>query len=87
MLKIELKYLLMGLVGAWAVCCVYSRGPAILVYIAMQAATSGVFAWAILNSLKKHNATAAAQRQDDVLQLKSGPAEAVRTQIQGTQAG
>ena len=53
MSKIALNHLLIGLIVVWAVCCVYSRGPAILAYIAMQAATSGVFAWAILKALKK----------------------------------
>lgn len=85
MSKIDLKYLLIGLVGAWAICCVWSRGPAILGYIAMQAATSGVFAWAILKSLKKSQ-QAQPQPSDETLKLNADTAEA-KPQLQGTQAG
>jgi hypothetical protein len=81
MSRIELKHLLIGLVIAWAVCCVFSRGPAILAYIAMQAATSGVFAWAILSSLKKHEQ---ATSDKEALRLSSEAAEAVAPQLQST---
>lgn len=86
MSKIELKYLLIVLVAAWAVCCVWSRGPAILGYLAMQAATSGVFAWAILKSLKKSQ-QAQTQHGGDVLKVNAETVEAVKPQLQGTQAG
>ena len=81
MSRIELKHLLIGLVIAWAVCCVFSRGPAILAYIAMQVATSGVFAWAILSSLKKHEQ---AKPDQEALRLNSGSADAVPPQLQNT---
>jgi len=85
MSRIELKHLLIGLVVTWAVCCVFSRGPAILAYIAMQAATSGVFAWAILKSLKKCEQ---ATPEKEVLRLSTEsvePVEPVRQpQLQGT---
>ncbi|MDB4614724.1 hypothetical protein OAH18_03435 [bacterium] len=73
MSRIELKHLLIALVAGWAVCCVMSRGPAILAYIAMQAATSGVFAYAILKSLKKQSL---AEPEEKVLRLSTEPVEA-----------
>jgi len=54
MKSINLKFLLAAEIIIWAVLCMIVHGWAILVYLGLQAATSGVFAWAIYKSVANH---------------------------------
>ena len=60
--QIKLSYLLAAEFVVWAVLCVAVHGPAILCYVAFQAATSGVFAYAIHRSYQQHVAAAHKQK-------------------------
>ena len=59
MSKLRLSHMLTGLGLIWVGTCIYCHGPAILSYVGLQFVTSGVFAWAIHSSVKKHLVTAA----------------------------
>ena len=48
-------------VAVWAVLCMLVHGPAILAYIALQVATSGVFAFAVERSYRRHLQSAKAR--------------------------
>lgn len=41
----SLTKLIVGGLSVWAVVCFFIHGPAIAAYLAIQAVTSGVFAW------------------------------------------
>jgi hypothetical protein len=43
--KLSLTTLIVGGLSGWAIVCFYIHGPAIAVYLAIQAVTSGVFVW------------------------------------------
>ncbi len=49
-----LPILLPALLIAWAGACTWLHGPAILAYVALQGATSGVFALIMYKITKKH---------------------------------
>ena len=59
MSKLRLSHMLTALGLIWVGTCIYCHGPAILSYVALQFVTSGVFAWAIHSSVKKHLLNAA----------------------------
>lgn len=54
----QLAAMLIGSLSLWAIACVALHGPVILAYVAIQLATSGVFAWQmhkIEKSIPKHS--------------------------------
>lgn len=50
--RVGLKHILIGSLIIWAAVCVVMHGSAIVAYIALQAATSGVFAFAFWRAEK-----------------------------------
>lgn len=52
-----LSILLPTLLTAWAVACTLVHGPAILAYVVLQAATSGIFALSMYKASKRHSRT------------------------------
>ena len=49
-----LSILLPVLLTAWAVACTLVHGPAILAYVVLQAATSGIFALSMYKISRRH---------------------------------
>ena len=49
-----LPILLPALLIAWAAACTWLHGPAILAYVVLQGATSGIFALSMYKITKKH---------------------------------
>jgi hypothetical protein len=43
--RLSLTKLIVGGLTVWAVVCYFIHGPAIAAYLAIQAITSGIFAW------------------------------------------
>jgi hypothetical protein len=54
-----LSILLPILLTAWAIACTLLHGPAILAYIALQAATSGIFALSMYKISRRHTRVSA----------------------------
>lgn len=49
----HLALLIVGGLTIWAIACLLLQGPAILMYIGIQAITSGIFAWEMHRLEKK----------------------------------
>lgn len=63
-----LSILIPVLLTAWAIACTVLHGPAILAYVVLQAATSGVFALSMYQISRRHRRTPEAKPSDGTSQ-------------------
>lgn len=61
----HLAFWIIGGLTVWAVACLLLQGPAILMYIGIQAITSGIFAWEMHRLEKKTKRPAAVRVRSD----------------------
>ena len=61
---IPLKVLIGGALAIWATVCFFIHGPVIVMYVALQVATAGLFVWEMRRVEKKALATKLATSVD-----------------------
>lgn len=59
-----LSILIPVLLTVWAIACTVLHGPAILAYIVLQAATSGIFALSMYQISRRHRRTPASKPEN-----------------------